>query len=112
MAPWLGWGAISVSGEVQTAGCRSGRLGGMLATEANRTDSRASHTTGKTDGSTANTHANLLRFPGKLGRREGILPIGERYIGRARTSPRRKASQQAGGAGRHAYLAARQEACP
>src|SRR5260370_20274558 len=107
MAPWLGWGAISVSGEVQTAGCRSGRLGGMLAIEANRTDSRASHTTGKTYGVAQATHANLLRFPGKLGRREGILPIG-----RARTSPRRKASQQQGGAGWSAYLAARQEACP
>src|SRR5712692_367660 len=108
MAPWLGRGAISVSGG-QTAGCRSGRPGGILAADANRAGSHASHATGKADGIIQNTGASLLRFPGNLGRHTRLLPGGERWASRTGATIPGEAIQQQGRAGWSACPAARQE---
>src|SRR5260370_38291471 len=110
MAPWLGRGAIFVSVGSKTAGCRAGRLGGMLATGANRAGVHASHTTGKTDGITQNTRGSLLRFAGRLGRRARLRPIGKRRFSQRRAAPRREAIRKQQRTGRSGCSAERQEA--
>src|SRR6266481_6178203 len=63
----------------------------MLAVEANRGGSNASHLTAKADGIPQNSRARILRLPGRLGRLAWLPPFREPCLNQTRSTIHREA---------------------